>query len=98
MFHEDVKNDYIEYFIMDLYKNVMNLINMDNQSLEYKYTIEVIQEAVGMLDFLCRCRLLTDAEDEVIDMIIEELKEDNLINREEDKWRRNLKNWANYSK
>lgn len=98
MFHEDVKNDYIEYFIIDLYQNVMNLMNMDDQSLEYKRTIEIIQEEIGMLDFLCRCRPLTDAEDEIIDMVIEGLEEDNLINREEEKWKGNLKNWASYLK
>lgn len=98
MFHEDVNNDYIEYFIIDLYKNIMNLENMEDQSQAYKYTLANIREEIGMVDFLCRCRTLTDAENELIDMIIEELKGDKLTNREEERWRGNLKNWANYSK
>ena len=98
MFHEDVNNDYIEYFIMDLYKNIMNLENIEDQSRAYEYTLANIREEIGMVDFLCRCRTLTDAENELIDMIIEELKGDKLTNREEERWRGNLKNWANYSK
>lgn len=99
MFHEDVNNDYIEYFITDLYKNVVNLTDMENQTQEYDYTLEIIQEEIGMLDFLCRCRALTDAEDELVDMAMTELKQGFLINRKEAvKWRGNLKNWANYSK
>jgi hypothetical protein len=93
MFHEDVNNDYIEYFITDLYKNVVNLTDMENQTQEYDYTLEIIQEEIGMLDFLCRCRALTDAEDELVDMAMTELKQGFLINRKEAvKWRGNLKN------
>lgn len=99
MFHEDVNNDYVEYFIMDLYKNIVNLTDIEDQTQEYKYTLEIIREEIGMLDFLCRCRPLTDAEDEMIDLAIEELKEADLKTRkEEEKWRRNLKNWVNYSR
>lgn len=99
MFHEDVNNDYIEYFITDLYKNVVNLTDMKNQTQEYDYTLEIIQEEIGMLDFLCRCRALTDAENELVDMTMTELKQGHLTNKKEaTKWKENLKNWANYSK
>lgn len=99
MFHEDVENDYIEYFIMDLYKNVVDLADLEDQDREYNYTIEIIQEEIGMLDFLCRCRALTDAESEMIDLAIEKLKGSDLkIKREDDKWRKNQKNSVNYLK
>ena len=99
MFHEDVNNDYVEYFIMDLYKNIVNLAGLEDQAQEYNYTVENIREEIGMLDFLCRCRALTEAESEIVDLAIEELKGTDLkIKREDDKWKGNLKNWASYLK
>ena len=93
MFHKDVNNDYIEYFIMDMYKNIMDLTYMEGQGQTYNYTLEIIREEIEMLNSLCKYRTLTNAESEMVDSALEELKDTDLrIRREEDRWKGNLKN------
>ena len=71
LFLKDFNLDQVGEVVMSLYRDVMSLSGVERESDVYKRIIRNIHEEIGNLDFLCCCRSLTDAENLLIDSLIE---------------------------
>ena len=95
VFHENVSDDYIEYFLLDLLKNIgmLNdiLVCLSKETSEKSRAaiererqklIENINEETKMLDELYDFRLITIAEREIVNEIIEIRESEHIKNYE----------------